>query len=243
MLAAVGMNFRGLLFLAASLAFAGPAMAQNFTYPQGVYNGAKPELGTLPNGGVVSTALLGRMLQTQPAEPYTVELTKGVWALVGYHWGYTALIEGETSLILYDAADDVEEGREIIELAKKVSDKPIRTIIYSHSHYVWGAQAIADAYGDDITVIGDPGINKSLLESGGLGSSIPELAPVLLARTLEQFSFLCRKAARMRVHRRRSARPRGSFRSTRRSRTVNRSPSMASRWFSTPVTKVTRPTM
>lgn len=190
MLAAVGMNFRGLLFLAASLAFAGPAMAQNFTYPQGVYNGAKPELGTYANGGVVNAALLERAGLTQPVEPYTVELTKGVWALVGYHWGYTALIEGETSLILYDTADDVEEGREIIELARKVSDKPIRTIIYSHSHYVWGAQAIADAYGDDITVIGDPGINKSLLESGGLGSSIPELAPVLLARTLEQFSFL-----------------------------------------------------
>jgi alkyl sulfatase BDS1-like metallo-beta-lactamase superfamily hydrolase len=168
----------------------GTARADNFTFPQGVYNGGKVELGEYPNGAVANAALLGRLGLTQPVEPYTVEVTDGVWALVGYHWGYNVVIEGEKGLILYDTGDDIEECMEIIELIKKVSDKPIRTVIYSHAHYTFGTKAIADAYGDDITVIGHSELNKNVLESGGLGSAIPELAPALLARTLEQFSFL-----------------------------------------------------
>ncbi|MGR3304299.1 MAG: alkyl sulfatase dimerization domain-containing protein, partial [Candidatus Scalindua sp.] len=107
--------------------------------------------------------------------------------------GYKAVIEGEKGLILYDTGDDIEEAQEIIKLVKKISKKPIRTVIYSHAHYPFGTKAITDAYGDDITVIGLLHLNKNILESGGLGAAIPELSPVLLARTLEQFSFLLPK--------------------------------------------------
>ena len=172
------------------LTFAGTTLADDFTYPQGVYNGEQVQLTELPNGGVINAAMAGRLSLTQPDEPYTVKITDGIWALVGYHWGYKAVIEGEKGLIIYDTGDDIEEAQEIIELVKKVSKKPIRTVIYSHAHYCFGTKAIADAYGDDITVIGHSQLNKNILESGGLGSAIPELAPSLLARTLEQFSFL-----------------------------------------------------
>lgn len=166
------------------------AKADNFTYPQGVYSGEKVKLTQYPNGGVFNATLQERIALTQPIEPYTTKITDGIWALVGYHWGYKAVIEGKKGLIIYDTGDDIEEAQEIIELIKKISNKPIRTVIYSHSHYPFGTKAITDAYGDDITVIGHFNINKNLLESGGLGAAIPELAPVLLARTLEQFSFL-----------------------------------------------------
>jgi len=166
------------------------AQADNFTSPQGVYNGEEVELGEYPNGAVVNAALLERISLTQPVEPYTVKITDGVWALVGYHWGYKAVIEGDKGLILYDTGDDVEECLEVIKLIKEISEKPIRTVIYSHAHYAFGTKAIADAYTNDITVIGHPELNRNILESGGLGSAIPELAPALLARTLEQFSIL-----------------------------------------------------
>ncbi len=174
----------------AILTLTGTALADNFTFPQGVYNGEEVKLTEYPNGAVVNAAGLERISQTQPVEPYTVEITDGIWALVGYHWGYKAVIEGEKGLIIYDTGDDIEECLEIIELIKKVSDKPIRTVIYSHAHYGFGTKAITDEFGDDITVIGHADLNKNILESGGLGSAIPELAPSLLARTLEQFSIL-----------------------------------------------------
>jgi len=168
--------------------------ASNFTYPQGVYNGEEVEHTQYPNGGKFNTALMNRIKLTQPVEPYTEEIADGVWALVGYHWGYKAVIEGEKGLIIYDTGDDIEECQEIIELIRKFSDKPILTVIYSHAHYVFGTKAITDVYGEDITIIGHPNINKNILESGGLGSAIPELAPSLTARTLEQFSFLLPKS-------------------------------------------------
>ncbi len=169
------------------------AKADNFTFPQGVYNGEKVKLTKYPNGGVFNATLQERIALTQPVEPYTVKITDGIWALVGYHWGYKAIIEGKKGLIIYDTGDDIEEAQEIIKLVKKISKKPIRTVIYSHSHYPFGTKAITDAYGDDITVIGHSNLNKNLLESGGLGAAIPELSPVLLARTIEQFSFLLPK--------------------------------------------------
>ncbi len=175
------------------LTLIGTALADNFTYPQGVYNGEKVEFAKYPNGGVFNAILQERIALTQPTEPYTTKITDGIWALVGYHWGYKAVIEGKKGLILYDTGDDIEEMQEILKLIKKFSDKPIHTVIYSHSHYPFGTKAITNAYGDDITVIGHSNLNKNLLESGGLGAAIPELAPSLLARTLEQFSFLLPK--------------------------------------------------
>jgi alkyl sulfatase BDS1-like metallo-beta-lactamase superfamily hydrolase len=173
------------------LVMTGTSLADNFTFPQGVYNGEQVQLTKYPNGGVVNAAFMKSISLTQPVEPYTVEVTNGVWAMVGYHWGYKAVIEGKKGLIIYDTGDDIEEAEEIIKLIKKkISSKPIRTVIYSHAHYGFGTKAITDAYGDDIVVIGHSDLNKNILESGGLGSAIPELSPSLLARTLEQFSFL-----------------------------------------------------
>ena len=170
--------------------FSSSLWAKDFIYPQGVYNGEDVKLTTFKNGGKVNAALIERMKLTQPEKPETVKVAEGVWALQGYHWGYNALIEGEKGLILYDTGDDLEEGRSIIEQAKKVSNKPITTVIYSHAHYTFGTQAILDTYGKDVKVIGNPMVNQNILESGGLGAAIPELSPSLMARTIEQFSFL-----------------------------------------------------
>lgn len=180
-----------ILFVVSFLMTAASADDDNFTYPQGVYNGEEVRLAKYPNGATVNAALLEALSLVQPAEPYTKEVVDGVWALVGYHWGYKAIIEGKTGLILWDTGDDIEEAKEILDVVREeISDKPIHTVIYSHSHYGFGTQAIAADSGKDLTIIGHPDVNRNLLESGGLGASIPELAPVLLARTMEQFSVL-----------------------------------------------------
>ena len=80
----------------------------------------------------------------------------------------------------------------MLDLAKQVSDKPVSAIIYSHAHYVWGAKPMVAA-GKDVKVIGHHGLNGNILESGGLGSAIPELGPALMAQAIEQFSVLLPK--------------------------------------------------
>jgi glyoxylase-like metal-dependent hydrolase (beta-lactamase superfamily II) len=60
---------------------------------------------------------------------------------------------------------------------EKISDKPIKVIIYSHSHYALGAGALVDNP-DDVLIIGHPKVNETVessLKGGGSPSAIPEV--------------------------------------------------------------------
>lgn len=169
------------------------AQAEDFSYPQGVYNGDSVENAPFSNGGLINRDFLKESVKTTGKEhPEIVKVTDGVWTLVGYYFVYPTIIEGDTGLIIFDTGDDVIQGQGVLDLAKQVSDKPISAIIYSHSHYVWGAKPMVAA-GKDVKVIGHHGLNDNILASGGLGSAIPELTPVLKARAIEQFSVLLPK--------------------------------------------------
>lgn len=162
-----------------------------FPSHQNIYNGSEVNLIKYDNGGVVNSIVIDNIAKTQPEEAYIKQVADGVWALTGFHWGYKTVIEGDTGLIIYDSGDDIEEAREIIDLVREhISDKPIHTVIYSHSHYAFGSKALQDVYDGELTVIGHPKVNSNILESGGLGSSIPELSPTLTARAYQQFSVL-----------------------------------------------------
>lgn len=178
------------LALTALLGMGSSLQAGEFSYPQGVYNGEPVTNVPAANGGIVNQNMLeGMALTTVTDRPRIIEVTDGVWTLAGYYFVYPTIIEGDTGLIIFDTGDDVIEGQGVLDLARQVSDKPVSAIIYSHAHYVWGAKPMVAA-GKNVKVIGHEGLNKNIQESGGLGSAIPELAPVLLARAIEQFSVL-----------------------------------------------------
>lgn len=181
---------RCLMCLAAIMGSGSGVCAANLSYPQGVYNGET--VATIPagNGGITNQQQLQAVALTTAADhPEIIQITDGVWTLAGYYFVYPTVIEGDTGLIIFDTGDDVIEGQGVLDLAKQFSDKPVSAIIYSHAHYVWGARPMVAA-GNDVKVIGHPSLNANILESGGLGSAIPELAPALLARAIEQFSVL-----------------------------------------------------
>ena len=161
----------------------------NLSYAQkkSPYVGGETELMTMPNGAVVNRNLPERISSVLPEKPQIVEVTDGIWSLEGFSIVNLGVMEGKTGLIIYDTGNDNEDGREFLKAIRTVSDKPVIAIIYSHSHYVWGGRALLDGK-VDYTIIGHPGVNKNILESGGYGASIPELSPVLTARYLEQFN-------------------------------------------------------
>ncbi len=87
------------------------AVASDFIYPQSVYQ-SQVETTRYDNGGIVNKAALDKIKTTQAQEPQIIEVTEGIWVLVGYHWVYATIIEGETGLIIYDVGDDIKEGNE-----------------------------------------------------------------------------------------------------------------------------------
>lgn len=166
--------------------------SEKFSHPQQLYR-MDVETSSRENGSINNrralelTALIGGVDQT----PEILRVTDGIYTVVGISPANMTVIEGDHGIIVYDSGDDLKEAGELMEMVRTVTDKPVVAVIYSHAHYVWGAQALVDQSIDgDIPVIGNERLNSNILESGGLGSAIPELAPSLLARTLQQFGQL-----------------------------------------------------
>ncbi len=102
------------------------------------------------------------------------------------------MIEGNDGLIVYDTGDTLEEAEHIRKAIEKVSNKPIKVIIYSHSHYAMGAGGLVDNP-KDVLVIGHPKVNQTVensIKSGGIPSAIVEVGPILTARTMSHFGLL-----------------------------------------------------
>jgi len=154
------------------------------------YMGGEVELVTAPNGAIVNSKVLNTAPKILYLEPTTEKLAEGVWCIGGYSIANSTVIEGDDGLIVYDAGDNVEEAEHIREAIEKISDKPIKVIIYSHSHYALGAGALVDNP-EDVLIIGHPKVNETVeasLSGGGSPSAIPEVGPLMTSRLLIQFN-------------------------------------------------------
>lgn len=83
-------------------------------------------------------------------------------------WAHSSatIIEGATSLILVDALDSPDSAREMLADARTYTDKPVKTIIYTHGHpdHRGGAGAFRDTVEDVIcmapSAVPLPGYNR-----------------------------------------------------------------------------------
>jgi alkyl sulfatase BDS1-like metallo-beta-lactamase superfamily hydrolase len=155
------------------------------------YMGGPAELATAPNGAVINAEVLEAMPKNLYTEKKVEKVTDGVWVIGGYSIANCSVIEAPDGLIVYDTGDFAEEGqhlREVIEA--EISKRPIKAIIYSHSHYALGGGAMVDDP-KSVMVIGHEKLNETVkenMQSGGLKATIPELGPVMSARAAVQFS-------------------------------------------------------
>jgi len=157
---------------------------------QSPYMGGKVNLTEAPNGAVVRGEVLETAAKILYLEPTTEKLADGVWCIGGYSVANITVIEAEDGLIVYDTGDTKEEAEHMREAIEKISSKPVKVIIYSHSHYALGGGALVDNP-DDVLVIGHPKLNETVqsnLQGGGAPSAIPEVGPYMTPRVLIQFN-------------------------------------------------------
>ena len=167
-----------------------PADSDSKVKTKSRYMGGEVELVTAPNGAIINIEALNTLPKITYLEPTTEKLADGVWCIGGYSLANTTVIEGKDGLIVYDAGDTKEEGEHIRKAIEAISDKPIKVIIYSHSHYALGAGALVDNP-EDVLVIGHPKLNETVensLKGGGSPSAIPEVGPLMTPRALIQFN-------------------------------------------------------
>ena len=95
------------------------------------------------------------------------KITEGVFRISGWGIGNTIAVEAPEGWIIIDAGDDLDMGnaqRAALEskLGKKID---VNSILYTHSHYVWGAKAF---YDENTTVYAHEWMEKHLLADNGV---------------------------------------------------------------------------
>jgi len=156
------------------------------------YMGGEVTIVEAPNGALVNAEVLEISPKISYLEPTTEKVADGVWCIGGVSLANATVIEGDDGLIIYDTGDTRGEGEHIRKAIEKISDKPVKVIIYSHSHYAMGAGALVDDP-DDVMIIGHPKVNETVessLKGGGSPSAIPEVGPILTARLMSHFGIL-----------------------------------------------------
>jgi alkyl sulfatase BDS1-like metallo-beta-lactamase superfamily hydrolase len=158
--------------------------------PSSVYMGAPTELTEAPNGAIARKDLLERIDDFAWLKPTIEKPAEGIYVFGGYAVAPIAIIETKEGLIAFDTGDAKHDGELLFEAIRTVSDKPIKVIIYGHSHTVHGAGVLAEG-NKDVMVIGKPGLNEVVeqnLASSGIPAFYPEVGPYLMGRAVTQFN-------------------------------------------------------
>jgi alkyl sulfatase BDS1-like metallo-beta-lactamase superfamily hydrolase len=160
--------------------------------PSSRYMGGPAELVTAPNGAIVNKEVLQQLPKVAWTEGPEIENpVEGVYVLGGYLISACIVVEAEEGLIVFDTGDTKKDGEKLLKAIRTFSKKPIKAIVYGHTHYPFGAGVMAEG-NKDVMVIGHPDLNEIVqrnLSSGGAPAYFPEAGPYLTARALQQFNY------------------------------------------------------
>jgi alkyl sulfatase BDS1-like metallo-beta-lactamase superfamily hydrolase len=178
------------------LALSDPAFAQaasaagqaSSTSQISAYMGAPVEMAKAPNGAITRKKLLDGIGEVAWTEPTIEQPAKGIWTFGGYGLAPMSIIDTDEGLIAFDTGDTKHDGELMFDALRTVSDKPVKAIIYGHSHTCFGAGVLAEG-NEDITVIGHPNLNAVVEQNAaGAPAYYPEIGPYLTGRMLIQFN-------------------------------------------------------
>ncbi len=170
----------------------GPLMAsETVSAATNQYMGAPVTLVEAPNGAMANKKLLDGIDKVGWIEPTIEQPVPGVYVLGGYALATITVIETDKGFIAFVTGDSKHDGELLLEAIRTFSDKPIKAIIYGHSHTVFGASILTEG-NTDIQTIGHPNLNDVVannLLGGGAPAYFPELGPYLTGRAATQFNM------------------------------------------------------
>lgn len=115
-----------------------------------------------------------------------VSLCPGIWTAVGYAASNQHMIEGAHSVTIVDTSESTAAAENVRAAFRKLTDKPVGRIIYTHSHrdHISGATVFAD--GRDIPILASAAFKSDLVDQDPNA-----IAPyqALGRRTQAQFGF------------------------------------------------------
>ena len=115
-----------------------------------------------------------------------INLAPGIWTAVGYAASNVHMIEGKNSITIIDTTESTKAAENILSEFRKLTDKPIRKIIYSHSHrdHISGATVFSPH--QDIPIIASSQFKSDLID---LNPNVVSPNLALARRTKAQFGI------------------------------------------------------
>ena len=114
------------------------------------------------------------------------KLSPNVFTAVGYAASNVHFLVGDKGIVLIDTTETTQAAENILVDFRKISDLPVTTIIYTHSHrdHISGATVFAEGRG--IEVIAADNFESDLV---GVDESRPAPNKALMARTKRHFGI------------------------------------------------------
>ena len=162
-----------------------PLFADEPALPPTPYMGGPVELVKAPNGAIANKRILDGISEVAWVEPTIEQPAEGIWVFGGYGLAPISIIDTDEGLIAFDTGDTKHDGELLLEAVRTVTDKPIRAIIYGHSHTAFGAGVLAEGQ-DDLTIIGHPNLNAVVeknAKAAGFPAYFPEIGPYPVSYT------------------------------------------------------------
>lgn len=113
-----------------------------------------------------------------------IELAPGVFTAVGYAASNVHLLVGADGVVVIDTTESTKAAENILAEFRKITDRPVATIVYTHSHRDHISGASVFAAGASPEIIASSAFSSDLVVSG---EEKPSPRAALLARTARQF--------------------------------------------------------
>lgn len=145
------------------------------------YMGQPVELATGARGEVVNAQLLahGASLQRR-----LHKVTNRVSCQLGSSLGNASMVLGQRGMIVIDTGDCVQQSAEQLEDFRRVTDRAVSALIYSHGHYALGARTYVQSGEEAILPIY---AHRDLLQV--MARTLGDLAPFMTRRVAMQFGM------------------------------------------------------
>ncbi len=132
---------------------------------------------------------------TRHFEPRIYRVGKRVYSAVGWNISNIVMVEGDDGIILVDAGLSPSSSREVLAEFRKITDKPIKAIIYSHFHHdhidgIRGLVSEEQIAKEGIRLIAHESLLDNLTDESQL------LGPILALRGGYTFGFMLNPADR-----------------------------------------------
>lgn len=94
--------------------------------------------------------------------PQVHQVNDRIWVAVGYDIANSIMIEGDTGIIIVDTLSTYESAKKVLKEFRKITDKPVKTIIYTHGHldHVQGTKAFLEEGDGNVEIVA----HESLLD-------------------------------------------------------------------------------